>query len=107
MTLNVSDLLDLIEELTDPDPCDYDHNGNCQGHNMTGPPPCPHARAKELLKEFVHGEEREQVREAVSDLFIRGSQMTVEEHRQAYPLAFACFKDNPDRFWSYLKEFRR
>jgi hypothetical protein len=39
----------LLRELVfDNDPCDYDHNGACQAHNLHDAP-CPHARAKELL----------------------------------------------------------
>jgi hypothetical protein len=47
-------------------------------------------------------EERRQVREAVSELFLTGSQATVEEFRAEYPLAFQCFSEAPERFWSYL-----
>ena len=30
------------------DPCEYDHHGYCQAHNL-GSSPCSHARAKRLL----------------------------------------------------------
>lgn len=44
-------LLQLIRDLTDPDPCQYDHHGYCQAHGWTETEPrCPHARAKELLE---------------------------------------------------------
>jgi hypothetical protein len=42
----------LIADLTDPDPCQFDHHGHCQAHGWTDlDRRCPHARAKELLKE--------------------------------------------------------
>jgi hypothetical protein len=38
---------DLIADLTDPDPCWYDHHGYCQAHGwFATDPACPHARAK-------------------------------------------------------------
>lgn len=40
----------LVAELTDDDPCRYDHHGYCQAHSLDEAP-CPHARAKELLAE--------------------------------------------------------
>lgn len=41
---------ELIDDLTDPDPCEFDHHGYCQAHGwMRTEPRCPHARAKELL----------------------------------------------------------
>jgi hypothetical protein len=49
-------------------------------------------------------EERRQVRAAVSELFTTGSQATVNELQQQWPLAFRCFEENEDRFWSYLSE---
>lgn len=40
---------DLIADLTDPDPCWYDHHGYCQAHGwFATDPSCPHARAKAL-----------------------------------------------------------
>lgn len=39
----------IIVDLTDPDPCWYDHHGHCQAHGWTATDPaCPHARAKAL-----------------------------------------------------------
>ncbi len=43
----------IIEDFIDPNECSYDHHGNCQEHGWTGTnPPCPHKRAKVLLKEL-------------------------------------------------------
>lgn len=43
-------LLDVICDLTDPDPCEYDHHGHCQAHRWTQTEPaCPHARAKTII----------------------------------------------------------
>lgn len=40
----------LLAELTDPDPCRFDHHGYCQAHGyFETEPKCPHARAKDLL----------------------------------------------------------
>jgi hypothetical protein len=40
----------LLEDLADPDPCQYDHHGYCQAHGwLQIEPRCPHLRAKELL----------------------------------------------------------
>jgi hypothetical protein len=40
----------LLEDLADPDPCQYDHHGYCQAHGwLQTDPRCPHLRAKELL----------------------------------------------------------
>lgn len=45
-----ADVLDLLYDLTDPDPCWYDHHGYCQAHGwMATDPPCAHARAKKIL----------------------------------------------------------
>lgn len=38
----------LISDLDDPDPCEYDHHGYCQSHSLAERP-CPHELAKELL----------------------------------------------------------
>jgi hypothetical protein len=35
----------LVDELADPDPCQYDHHDLCQAHRLD-PRPCPHERAK-------------------------------------------------------------
>ena len=42
-----NELVALIEELLDPDPCMYDHDGNCQAHSMHSRP-CPHEVAKHV-----------------------------------------------------------
>lgn len=39
---------ELLKDLTDPDPCWYDHNDLCQAHHLHKRP-CPHERAKDLL----------------------------------------------------------
>ncbi|MEU4578965.1 hypothetical protein [Nonomuraea sp. NPDC023979] len=39
---------DLVRELVDDGPCEYDHHDQCQGHSLDSRP-CPHGRAKELL----------------------------------------------------------
>lgn len=38
----------LLRELTDSEPCEYDHNGLCQAHALDERP-CPHERAKVVL----------------------------------------------------------
>jgi hypothetical protein len=45
-----AELIEIIRDLTDPDPCQYDHHGYCQAHGwMDTEPRCPHARAADLL----------------------------------------------------------
>lgn len=42
----------IIEELTDPDPCSFDHHGGCQAHgffDLTPENPCGHEKAKRFL----------------------------------------------------------
>ena len=49
-----TELRRLITDLTDPDPCSFDHHGYCQAHGWFDvEPKCPHARAKELIDEGV------------------------------------------------------
>lgn len=46
-------LLNLIESLTDPDDCSFDHHGGCQAHGYLSLEPgekCPQAEAKELIE---------------------------------------------------------
>lgn len=44
------ELRELIDDLTDPDPCQFDHHGYCQTHGwFDTEPACPHARAKAIL----------------------------------------------------------
>lgn len=44
------DITEMLEDLTDPDPCTFDHHGYCQAHGwLRDDRPCPHARAKALL----------------------------------------------------------
>lgn len=41
----------ILADLTDPDPCWYDHHGYCQAHAwLATTPACPHARAKALTQ---------------------------------------------------------
>ncbi len=42
-------LRSLVVELTDAGECWYDHHGYCQAHSLQEKP-CPHSRAKELLR---------------------------------------------------------
>ena len=43
-------LLSLLADLTDADPCRFDHHGYCQAHSwMSAQPSCPHGRAKAIL----------------------------------------------------------
>ena len=44
--------LGIIEELIDPEECSYDHHNYCQSHGLHEYP-CPHGRAKEMLKEII------------------------------------------------------
>lgn len=44
----VAALIDLIDEMTDEDPCQYDQHGVCHAHNLH-PRPCPHETAKHAL----------------------------------------------------------
>jgi hypothetical protein len=56
----VGDLLALIADLVDMEPCRFDHHGYCQAHGwLTGTAPCPHGRAQQLLAESVSGVCRE------------------------------------------------
>ncbi|MFE2353437.1 hypothetical protein [Streptomyces parvulus] len=53
-TADTSELLGLIRDFLDPDPCSFDHHGYCQAHGYLGGEPmsCPHGRAKKLLAEL-------------------------------------------------------
>lgn len=43
-------MLGLLKELSDPEPCWFDHDGGCQAHGPTSTwPRCPHAHAHEML----------------------------------------------------------
>lgn len=45
-----AELVQLIDDLRDPDPCWYDHHGYCQAHGwMDTEPRCPDARAADLF----------------------------------------------------------
>jgi hypothetical protein len=45
----VADLTDLVGDLADPDPCQFDHHGYCQAHAwFDTDPACPHGRARQL-----------------------------------------------------------
>ncbi|TYB71189.1 hypothetical protein FXF51_01765 [Nonomuraea sp. PA05] len=42
--------VELLDALSDPEPCYFDHDGGCQAHGPTFTyPRCPHAHARELL----------------------------------------------------------
>lgn len=52
---DLKQLLSLLRDMTDPDPCWFDHHGGCQAHGYLSLEPgekCPHFEAKELLAEF-------------------------------------------------------
>lgn len=50
LELDNETLLSLVRNLVDEGECQLDHHGYCQTHGwMATEPPCPHARAKELL----------------------------------------------------------
>lgn len=40
----------LLEQVTDPEPCRLDHHGYCQTHLWVGKGECAHSRARKLLK---------------------------------------------------------
>lgn len=45
----------LIRELTDPDPCDFDHKGGCQAHGYLTLKPgqtCPQYDAQQIVKKY-------------------------------------------------------
>lgn len=49
---NAATARQIIEELTDPDPCSFDHHGDCQAHgffDLSSENPCGHAKAKRFL----------------------------------------------------------
>ncbi|MEU8829312.1 hypothetical protein [Streptomyces sp900116325] len=82
--------LELLRELVDPDPCYFDHHGYCQAHGwMTVEPACPHARTKELLADSISVESREY--EVVGDWGVDGAdneahaRRKVSEALAAYP----------------------
>lgn len=48
----VAELETLVKDLTDPDPCHFDHHGYCQAHGwFATDPACPHGRAQNLFPE--------------------------------------------------------
>lgn len=47
---DASDLVELVRDFLDPEPCSHDHHGYCQQHNwFDSDTTCPHARARLLL----------------------------------------------------------
>ena len=42
-------IIELLEDLHDPYPCEFDHHGNCQAHGWFGDRPCPQKRLKTIL----------------------------------------------------------
>lgn len=53
------DVRTLIWDLVDPNPCTYDHRGDCQEHGWySAGRVCPHARAKTMLTWLDNEQER-------------------------------------------------
>jgi len=52
------EIIELLQDMEDSDPCELDHHGNCQAHgwaDMKAFPPwreCPQKRLKEILREY-------------------------------------------------------
>jgi len=45
-----AEMVEIIQDLLDPDRCTFDHHGYCQAHGwFETDPKCPHARGKDLL----------------------------------------------------------
>lgn len=45
----LEEAIGILNDLTDPDDCWYDHHGYCQAHGWTDTDPaCPHRRAKDV-----------------------------------------------------------
>ena len=44
-----NEIIELLEDLHDTDPCEFDHHGNCQLHGWSGDKPCPQKRLGEIL----------------------------------------------------------
>lgn len=49
MAVAYAEMRTALTALVDPDPCSYDHSGECQAHGQGSDPVCAHARARELL----------------------------------------------------------
>ncbi len=52
---SVAQLLRLVRDLVDDEPCQFDHHGGCQAHGFLSLEPgelCPHAEAKALLAAY-------------------------------------------------------
>jgi len=43
------EIIELLEDLQDPDPCCLDHHGNCQAHGWFQIRRCPQERLEEIL----------------------------------------------------------
>jgi hypothetical protein len=54
-TDQTTELLALVRDFLDPDPCSFDHHGYCQAHGHLGGEPmsCPHGRARKLLADLA------------------------------------------------------
>jgi hypothetical protein len=51
-----AELLELVRDFLDPDPCWFDHHGYCQAHGwFDTDPACPHGRARRLLDDPEEG----------------------------------------------------
>jgi hypothetical protein len=46
MLLNI---IELLKDMEDSNPCVFDHHGNCQEHGWTGDRECPQSRLKKFL----------------------------------------------------------
>lgn len=46
-------LIELLADLTENDPCRYDHHGKCQAHKLHERP-CPHEVAKHAITTAKH-----------------------------------------------------
>lgn len=63
MTANVYDhltveyLLDLVQNLYDPEPCSFDHHGYCQIHFFLQEGECPDGRAQQLFADLERNSE--------------------------------------------------
>ncbi|APU20917.1 hypothetical protein [Actinoalloteichus sp. GBA129-24] len=63
--------LRLLDDLTDPDPCWYDHHGGCQAHGVPDAGgSCPNSEAAELLARLSGGPRTVALRELATDLIL-------------------------------------
>lgn len=55
--LTVEYLLDLINDLYNPEPCSFDHHGYCQEHFFLQEGECPDGRAQKLFADLERSSE--------------------------------------------------